>query len=407
MWPRPRRLLAVTVDHRLRRESGAEAEAVGRLAAAHGIDHRIVSWTGRKPAAGIAAAARQARYRLLAQAAIEAGTDVVVTGHTADDQAETVLMRRRRGDGPGLAGMAPATLFQGTVWIVRPLLGTRRAALRALLTERNVGWIDDPGNADPTSERVRARLALSDERETPDSVASLLDVARKAAASRLDMGRRAADLIRRHACLVEPGLIRVDPAFVGGDDQDAAAHALRLLLAVTGGTPHLPDEAAARTLARHLAVPPCRATLSRALVAARHDGIWLCRERRGLPEPRPVQDGMVWDGRYRISATGATGGVLIAPAGVTRPANADKRDGVPALMRRTASACLPKFSCDASRRSETAAEGIAVCSAAPVLAPWAQFLPCFDLEAARAAAGLVGAAAAPDSPCAGHNATPA
>jgi tRNA(Ile)-lysidine synthase len=273
-----------------------------------------------------------------------------------------------------------------------------------LLTERNVGWIDDPGNADPASERVRARLALSDE---PDSVAGLLDVARKAAAGRLDMGRRAADLIRRHACRAEPGLIRVDPAFVGGDDQAAAAHALRLLLAVTGGTPHLPDEAAARMLARRLALPPCRATLSRALVAARHDGIWLCRERRGLPEPRPVQDGMVWDGRYRISAPGATGGVLVAAAGVTHPTNADRHDGLPALMSRTARACRPVFSYDPSLSFEMAAEDIAICSAAPVLAPWAQFLPCFDLEAARAAAGLVGAPFPPDSPCAGHNATPA
>ena len=387
------RLLAVTVDHRLRPESGAEAEAVGRLAAARGIDHRILSWTGQKPETGIAAAARQARYGLLAQAAIEAGTDVVVTGHTADDQAETVLMRRQRGDGPGLAGMAPATLFQDTVWIVRPLLATRRAALRALLTKRDVGWIDDPGNADPTSERVRARLALSDARETPDSVAGLLDVARKAAASRRDMGRRAADLIRRHAFRIEPGLIRIDPALVGDDDH-ARCHALRLLLAVTGGTPHLPDEAATRTLARRLAVAPCRATLSRTLVAARHDGIWLCRERRGLPDPRPVQDGMVWDGRYRISATAATGGMLVAPAGV---AGSMKYGQAPKACRRSWRAprgpAVRCFHDDAFRRSDMAAESIAGCSAAPVLAPWAQFLPCFDLEAARAAAGLVGARA--------------
>src|SRR5437868_13047940 len=100
------KLIAVTIDHGLRAESAREALAVKRLARKLNVEHRTLRWTGRKPKTGIQQAARTARYQLLAEAARKAGAGHILTAHTRDDQAETVLFRLARGSGlSGLRGM--------------------------------------------------------------------------------------------------------------------------------------------------------------------------------------------------------------------------------------------------------------------------------------------------------------
>ena len=159
------RLIAVTVDHGLRPESKAEALAVKRLARALGVEHRTLRWTGRKPKSGLQAAARRARYRLLADVARKHGHAPILTAHTLDDQAETVLFRMMRGSGiAGLAGMRQAGLLPGheheRIGLFRPLLEIPKSRLIATLKAENIPYIEDPSNRDPRFARTRLRQLM-------------------------------------------------------------------------------------------------------------------------------------------------------------------------------------------------------------------------------------------------------
>jgi tRNA(Ile)-lysidine synthase len=162
---KPPRLLAVTIDHGLRPEAKAEAAAVKRLARQLDVQHRMLRWRGAQPASGLQEAARTARYRLLAQAAARAGFAHVLTAHTLDDQAETVLFRLARGSGlAGLAGMAPVSLLPGEhdarIFLVRPLLGVPKSRLIATLRAAGIAYSEDPSNSDPRFTRARLRALL-------------------------------------------------------------------------------------------------------------------------------------------------------------------------------------------------------------------------------------------------------
>jgi len=154
------KLVAVTVDHGLRAQSAAEAKAVGALARKFGVTHRTVRWTGKKPRTGLQEAARHARYRLLAAEAAKAGARHVLTAHTLDDQAETVLLRLARGSGlSGLAAMTRENALFG-ITVVRPLLAVSKARLIATLRRARIAYADDPSNRDPRFTRARLRTIL-------------------------------------------------------------------------------------------------------------------------------------------------------------------------------------------------------------------------------------------------------
>jgi tRNA(Ile)-lysidine synthase len=154
------RLLTVTVDHGLRLEAAREARDVKRLAQSLELEHRTMRWKGEKPKTGVPAAARRERYRLLAQAARGAGATHILTAHTRDDQAETLLMRLLRGSGiAGLAAMTRQSEREG-VTLARPFLGVSKSQLLATLHKAKIAFADDPTNSDTAFTRPRLRALL-------------------------------------------------------------------------------------------------------------------------------------------------------------------------------------------------------------------------------------------------------
>lgn len=172
------KLIAVTVDHGLRPEAKREALAVKKLARSLRIEHKTLRWTGPKPKTGIQEAAREARYRLLGQVALgqvaqaarkakgvaawKARGVAVLTAHTLDDQAETVLFRMMRGSGvAGLAGMRAGSLLPGyekqKIELFRPLLEVPKSRLIATLKAGKIPYAEDPSNRDPRFARPRLR----------------------------------------------------------------------------------------------------------------------------------------------------------------------------------------------------------------------------------------------------------
>jgi tRNA(Ile)-lysidine synthase len=162
---RPGEVEAATVDHALRPEARAEAERVAAICGRLGVPHHILTarWNDR-PTTAIQERARSERYRLLGYWAEEQGLGALATGHHADDQAETFLMRLNRGSGVrGLAGMRPRSIAPGSnVRLVRPLLGWRRSELEQICEHAGLEPVADPSNADERFERVRIRRALAE-----------------------------------------------------------------------------------------------------------------------------------------------------------------------------------------------------------------------------------------------------
>lgn len=302
------RALVLTINHGLRPESQTEVAAVADAARRLGLSCETLRWEGAKPATGIQEAARDARRRLLAEAASKHRLDAILTAHTQDDQAETLLMRLARGSGlDGLAGISERNEFDGVAFL-RPLLGIAKARLVATLNASSIAYVSDPSNSNPRFERSRLRsaaLMLDALGLTAESLAL--------SARRLGRARRALDELTdqfaRAAVEVSAlGVATLDLDRLDGMPDEIAVRLVQRLVAATGGDAEPASlakieemaqwltqaESAGRTLAR-CEIKIVRTNRGRSAIFLREIG-------RELPAGASLMPGgsLDWDGRFRI-----------------------------------------------------------------------------------------------------------
>jgi len=154
----PDRVACAHFDHRLRgEESDRDREFVGNHCAALGIPCRLgsgdVAAFAAKNGLGIEEAAREMRYAFLQSAAEELGAKCILTAHTAEDNAETILLNLARGTGlRGLCGIPPV---RGN--ILRPMLEITRREIDLYIREKSIPYVEDSTNAEDIYARNRLR----------------------------------------------------------------------------------------------------------------------------------------------------------------------------------------------------------------------------------------------------------
>ena len=307
-WAAGRRIHIATVDHGLRPESASEAQEVAKNSVELGFHHDVLLWQNDLSQGGnLMANARNGRMRLLSDWAKRRDLPAIALGHTADDQAETLLMRLTRGAGiDGLAGMAETRWFQDILWL-RPMLQITRAELRRWLTDRGIGWIDDPSNENTDFERVRIRHAMAKLALDPQAIAlSAANLGEARTALKHYTAQAAEQAIIRHGSLHLPR----------APLQDAPPEILRQLL-IAGcrwmtGADYPPRRQTVLNALESIAANN-RATLDGVLIEPSDQMLRLVREpaaARRAGESR----GPDWDNRWKI--TGLRRGEHIAALGL-------------------------------------------------------------------------------------------
>jgi tRNA(Ile)-lysidine synthase len=340
------RLSVLTVDHGLRPESRQEAEFVAGLAAQLGLPHAILTWQAAHRTARIQERARAARYDLMADYCHAHDIPVLVTAHTLDDQAETFLMRLKRGSGlDGLAAIPQQGEWTG-IAVLRPLLDVPKARLVATLDAAGIDYVADPSNLDRRYERARMRAssdALAMLGLSPEAIALS---ARRLRRAREAVDSAARDFLAKHSETSEAGYALVDPQALAAAPDEIALRALAQLIGAIGGGETPVQLAKLESLLDALRAHPGKThTLGRCRIGPVKGRLGIFREVRGTGLPvallRPGER-TLWDNRFRIElGADESEPIMVRALGESGMRALSEREDLPSGLPRLAGRALP------------------------------------------------------------------
>jgi tRNA(Ile)-lysidine synthase len=313
-------VFALTVDHRLRPRSAAEASEVGAWLGSRGVAHRVLVWDGPRPKRSIQQAARAARYRLLEGWCAANGVLHLALAHHRQDQAETLLLRLARGSGlDGLGGMS-RVVERASCRVLRPLLGVGPDRLVATLEARHQPWIRDPSNLDRAFARVRLRQSLGLLGEEGLTVERLAATAERLGRARAALEAEVAVLLARAASLHPLGFARLDVGRIAAAPAEIGLRTLAAVLATVGGAEYPPRLERLERLYHRLRAGSLGGgqTLGGCRILSRRGAVVVCREPGGVGPAAAAPPGtrVTWDGRFRLALPStAPDGLQIGPLG--------------------------------------------------------------------------------------------
>jgi tRNA(Ile)-lysidine synthase len=341
-WARERggEICALTVDHRLRPESGDEIRRLGAWLSARAIRHEVLVWAGEKPRTGVQEAARFARYRLLGGWCRDNACLHLLTGHHRDDQIETHLIRRRAHSGlDGLAGMS-AVRELTDCRLLRPLLGVPKDRLSAFLEAERQPFISDPSNLDPAFERARLRHRDGAPAGEEGGSRLLVEIHARGRA-RVANEHERNTLLARSVSLHPAGFALLDPAMMSETSSEMAERLLSDVTAAIGGAPYPSRRERIARLREALGATPRRGhTLGGCRFIRWRERLLVTRELAKAAPPLRLRPGerMVWDRRFEIMTSPADRGFFtIGYLGLAGTLRLDRR--MPQLKR----AWLPRL----------------------------------------------------------------
>ena len=297
-------VFVLTVDHGLRPQSRDEAEMVGRVARSLGLPHAILPWRHGAIHAGVQARARRARYDLMAAYCTAHGIPALVTAHHLDDQAETFLMRLKRGSGlDGLAAIPEHGTWAGMT-LLRPLLDVSKARLIATVEAAGLAYITDPSNADTRFERGRLREAAAELARLGLTAEAIARSARRLRRARSALEAAADRFLAEHGERSAAGFASVSCAALRAGPQEVSLRALARLIATVGGTAEPVRLVKLEALYAALSADPGKGhTLGGCQIVPSQDRLFVFREVRktGLHELElHPGERMLWDNRFRL-----------------------------------------------------------------------------------------------------------